>query len=132
MSTATSTRLWTTFDDALFRTRSALSEQGFGVLTEIDVTSTLEHKLGVEFENYVILGACNPVLAHRALEIDRRVGLLLPCNIVVRDYPDQPGSVIVEAINPQLLVEVTGDPSLRDAAEEVERRLRSVIESVSR
>lgn len=132
MSTATSTRLWTTFDDALFRTRSALSEQGFGVLTEIDVTSTLKHKLGVELENYVILGACNPLLAHRALEIDRRVGLLLPCNVVVRDDPDQPGSVIVEAMDPQLLVEVTGDPSLRDAAEEVEGKLRAVIEAVSR
>ena len=89
------------------RVREALKEQGFGVLTEIDVRATLRHKLGEEMEDYVILGACNPPLAHRALQVDRQIGLLLPCNVVVRaDGAD----TIVEALDPQVMSDVSGRP----------------------
>ena len=89
------------------RVREALKEQGFGVLTEIDVRATLRHKLGEEMEDYVILGACNPPLAHRALQVDHQIGLLLPCNVVVRaDGAD----TIVEALDPQVMSDVSGRP----------------------
>ena len=84
MSYALSTTLHTTFEDAVERTRKALSDQGFGVLTEIDMKATLKAKLGEDMEDYLILGACNPPLAHRAVNVDRQIGLLLPCNVVVR------------------------------------------------
>ena len=87
MGIALSTTLHTSFDDAVERTRRALSEQGFGVLTEIDMKATLKAKLGEDMENYLILGACNPPLAHRAINVDRQIGLLLPCNVVVRSDP---------------------------------------------
>jgi uncharacterized protein (DUF302 family) len=88
MDIALSTTLHTSFDDAVARTRMALAEQGFGVLTEIDVKATLKTKLGEDIEDYLILGACNPPLAHRAIEVDRQIGPLLPCNVVVRSDPD--------------------------------------------
>ena len=88
MSYGTSVTLDIPFADALGRVRAALQQQGFGVLTEIDVTATLRAKLGEQIEDYVILGACNPPFAHQALEIDRSIGLLLPCNVVVRSAAD--------------------------------------------
>src|SRR5215831_5920766 len=91
------------FADTVARVRQVLKEQGFGVLTEIDVRATLRDKLGESMEDYLILGACNPPLAHRALDVDRRIGLLLPCNVVVRTHDDQ---TVVEALNPQIMVEV--------------------------
>jgi uncharacterized protein (DUF302 family) len=97
------------FTDTLATVRTALAEQGFGVLTEIDVRATLLAKLGTTMENYTILGACNPGLAHRALEIDRRIGLLLPCNVVVRTDGD---TTVVEAVDPDLLVQQTGQPAM--------------------
>jgi len=88
MSLALSTTLHTSFADAVERTRKALADQGFGVLTEIDMKTTLKAKLGEDMEDYLILGACNPPLAHRAVNVDRQIGLLLPRNVVVRADPD--------------------------------------------
>ena len=129
MSIALSTTLRASFDDAVTRTREALAEQGFGVLTEIDMQATLKAKLGEDMEPYLILGACNPPLAHRAVGIDRQIGLLLPCNVVVRREPDDT-TVHIEAMNPQLLVEVTGDAKLRPVADEVSAKLQSAIDSL--
>jgi len=130
MDIALSTTLHTSFDDAVARTRKALAEQGFGVLTEIDVKATLKTKLGEDIEDYLILGACNPPLAHRAIEVDRQIGLLLPCNVVVRSDPDHAGVIQVEAMNPQLLVDVTGEPALNPIAEEVTGKLQAAIDAL--
>jgi uncharacterized protein (DUF302 family) len=130
MDIAIATPLHTSFDDAVARTREALSEQGFGVLTEIDVKATLKAKLGEDMEDYLILGACNPPLAHRAVQAHRQIGLLLPCNVVVRADPDHSGTVLVEAMNPGLMVEFTGQPELRPVAEEVTSKLQAVIDSL--
>ena len=101
--------------------------QGFGVLTEIDVQATLKEKLGEDMEPYLILGACNPPLAHRALAVDRRIGLLLPCNVVVRAERD---STIVEALDPQIMVGFTGLPELAPVADEAATRLTAALESL--
>ena len=130
MGIALSTALRTSFDDAVRRTREALAEQGFGVLTEIDVKATLKAKLGEDMEDYLILGACNPPLAHRAVNIDRQIGLLLPCNVVVRADPEADGTVLVEAMDPQVLVDVTGEAELRPVADDVAARLQAAIDSV--
>ncbi|WP_123025288.1 DUF302 domain-containing protein [Mycolicibacterium stellerae] len=130
MSIALSTSLQATFDDAVARTREALAEQGFGVLTEIDMKATLKNKLNEDMEDYVILGACNPPLAHRAVNVDRQIGLLLPCNVVVRTDPDDQETVHVEAMNPQLLVDVTGDEQLKPIADEVTKKLQAAIDSI--
>ncbi|MEU8616432.1 DUF302 domain-containing protein [Streptomyces sp. NPDC048623] len=118
------------FADAVDRVRAALAEQGFGILTEIDVQATLKTKIGAEMEDYLILGACNPPLAHRALEADRHIGLLLPCNVVVR-ADGEPGRTIVEAMDPQLMVSVTGRPELAAVAEEAGTRLRAALGSLA-
>ena len=131
MNIGLSTRLHAPFADAVARTREALAEQGFGVLTEIDVKATLKAKLGEDMEDYLILGACNPPLAHRAINVDRQIGLLLPCNVVVRTDRDEDDSVIVEAMNPQLLVDVTGEPRLQQVAAEVTDKLQAAIDSIS-
>ncbi len=130
MSIALSTALHTSFADAVARTRDALTKQGFGVLTEIDMKATLKAKLGEDMEEYLILGACNPPLAHRAVNADRQIGLLLPCNVVVRADRSDDTSVIVEAMNPQILVEVTGEPALHDIADEVTRKMQAAIDSL--
>ncbi|MCL2535530.1 MAG: DUF302 domain-containing protein [Nocardiaceae bacterium] len=128
MELGISTRLNTEFDDAIGKTRAALQEQGFGVLTEIDMQATLKAKIGAEMEPYVILGACNPQLAHRAVGVDRQIGLLLPCNVVVRADGD---GVIVEAMNPALMVEVTGEPELEAVAAEATTRLQAAIDALA-
>lgn len=130
MGIALSTALRTSFADAVRRTREALAEQGFGVLTEIDVQATLKAKLGEDMENYLILGACNPPLAHRAVTIDRQIGLLLPCNVVVRADPEDQGTVLVEAMDPEVLVDVTGEAELRPVADEVAAKLKAAIEAL--
>ncbi|MFG2447321.1 DUF302 domain-containing protein [Nocardia fluminea] len=131
MNLALSTTLETSFEDAVARTRAALQEQGFGVLTEIDMQATLKAKLDKDMERYLILGACNPPLAHRAVEVDRQIGLLLPCNVIVRDNPAEDGTVLVEAMNPQLLVQVTGEPALASIADEAGRRLQAAIDALT-
>jgi uncharacterized protein (DUF302 family) len=130
MTIALSTKLHSSFNDAVQRTREALAQQGFGVLTEIDMKATLKAKLGEDMENYMILGACNPPLAHRAVNVDRQIGLLLPCNVVVRTDPDDEGTQIVDAMNPQLLVDVTGEPELRPVADQVTTKLQAAIDSL--
>lgn len=131
MSLALSTKLATRFEDAAVRTREALAQQGFGVLTEINVKDTLKANLGVDIEDYLILGACNPVLAHRAISIDRDIGLLLPCNVLVRADPSDPDMVIVEAMNPGMLMAVTGEADLMAIADEVTAKLSAVIDSLA-
>ena len=131
MDIALSTTLHTTFDDAVVRTREALAQQGFGVLTEIDVKATLKAKLDVDMEDYLILGACNPPLAHEAINVDRQIGVLLPCNVVVRSDLADDGAVIVEAMNPQVLVEVTGDPGLKDIADRVTAKMQAAIDQLA-
>jgi len=131
MTLAISTTLRTSFDDAVARTREALAEQGFGVLTEIDMQATMMSKLGEKMENYVILGACNPPLAFRALGSDRQVGLLLPCNVVVRSDREDPGVVRVEAMDPQLMVDVVGSPDLQPVADDAATRLRAAIDALA-
>jgi uncharacterized protein (DUF302 family) len=116
------------FDDAVARTREALQEQGFGVLTEIDVQATLKSKLDQDMEPYLILGACNPQLAHQALEIERDIGLLLPCNVVVRRDGDR---TLVQALDPQVMVSLPGRPELQPVADDAGRRLQTALASVS-
>jgi uncharacterized protein (DUF302 family) len=115
------------FAEAVARVREALTAQGFGVLTEIDVQATLRDKLGQDMEDYLILGACSPPLAHRALDADRRIGLLLPCNVVVRTAD---GQTVIEALNPQLMAEVTGQPSVKPIADEAITRIRAALDSL--
>ncbi|CDO10459.1 DUF302 domain-containing protein [Mycolicibacterium cosmeticum] len=131
MSMAISTTIETSFAEAVDKTREALSDQGFGVLTEIDVTSTLKQKLDEDMEDYLILGACNPPLAHQALGVDRQIGLLLPCNVVVRTDTDNPGSVHVEAMDPQIMVQVAEQPDLQPVADDAATRLRAAIAALT-
>lgn len=119
----------TDFATTVAAVREALAEQGFGILTEIDVAATLKAKLGHDMEDYLILGACNPPLAHRALEIDRTIGLLLPCNVVVRG--DGEGTV-VQALDPDTMTAFTGIEALRPVAEEAGRRLDAALDVLRR
>jgi uncharacterized protein (DUF302 family) len=115
------------FEEADAQIRAALKVQGFGVLTEIDVQSVLREQLGEDIEQYVILGACNPPLAHRALSADRTIGLLLPCNVVVREAGD---GIVVEALDPRAIAEVAGQPLLKDIAEDAAARLRAALDAL--
>jgi uncharacterized protein (DUF302 family) len=126
MTMGLSTALDAAFEDAVERTTRALADQGFGVLTRIDVKATLKQKLGEDMEDYLILGACNPALAHRALEADRQIGQLLPCNVVVRADPDSHG-VLVEAMDPQLMIKVVDQPALQAIADEAAAKLQAAI-----
>ena len=113
------------FDDAVRRTVEALQQEGFGIITEINVTNTFKQKLGVEFRNYRILGACNPKLAHMALEVEDKVGTMLPCNVVVQDAD---GGTEVAAIDPVASMQAIDNPRLKQAAAEVQAKLRKVID----
>jgi uncharacterized protein (DUF302 family) len=117
-----------TVDDAIPRVKEALSEQGFGVLTEIDVKATLKSKLDADVAPYVILGACNPRLAHAALQAEPEIGLLLPCNVVVREHQ---GRVLVSAMDPQLMSEITDHPALPALAGEATLLLDAALERVA-
>ena len=124
-----SVRLDVGLDEALQRTRTALADQGFGILTEIDVAATLQAKLGVEVAPQVILGACNAPLAREGLRIEPDLGLLLPCNVVVR--VDQDGTTLVSALDPELLVTVPGRPELEPIATEAKTRLQSALTAIA-
>jgi len=113
------------YETAIYEVTAALKEQGFGVLTEIDVKMTLKKKLDVDVRPYAILGACNPPLAHRALSQDPIVGLMLPCNVVVYDNGD--GTTTVSAINPMAAIGVVGNPILNEVAQEATDRLNIVM-----
>ena len=113
------------YDTAIYEVTAALKEQGFGVLTEIDVKVTLKKKLDVDVRPYAILGACNPPLAHRALSQDPIVGLMLPCNVVVYDNGD--GTTTVSAINPMAAIGVVGNPILNEVAQDATDRLNIVM-----
>jgi uncharacterized protein (DUF302 family) len=116
------------YDDAVLRVREALQREGFGVLTEIDVRSTLKKKLDVDFRKYVILGACNPPFAHKALSAELEIGLLMPCNVIV--YENDQGGVTVAAQDASMLATVTGNGALSELAAAVNDKLRRAIGSV--
>ncbi len=117
------------YDTAVTATKAALQEQGFGVLSEIDVRQTLEDKLGIDTEPQLIIGACNPQLAHRALEIDSRIATLLPCNVVVRVEGDR---TVVEALDPRIMADMSGSPDLVEVADDAARRIDAALGAVRR
>jgi uncharacterized protein (DUF302 family) len=118
--------LRTGYQEALERLPEALQSEGFGILTEIDVRETLNKKLGVDFRRYKILGACNPPLAHRALEAELEVGLLLPCNVIV--YEGDDGHAVVAAVDPMQTIAARSNPKIREVAEKVREKLERVLE----
>ena len=117
------------FDQAVAKVVDTLKGEGFGVLTDIDVAATMKQKLGVEFRPYRILGACNPPLAHKALMAEDKVGVMLPCNVIVQDAGA--GKIEVAAIDPRTVMERVGNPALTDLANEVADKLTRVISALS-
>ena len=126
---AISTILEAGYSESAERTRAALAEQGFGVLTEIDVAATMKAKLGKDIPPHIILGACNPPLAHQALSLEPSIGLLLPCNVVVRSLDDT--HTLVEAMDPAVMVTATGNPELATVAEQARERLVSALNTLT-
>ncbi len=116
------------FDEALERATLALQAEGFGVLSDIDVAAAMKNKLGLDMPPYRILGACTPPLAHRALEAEPSIGLLLPCNVVVRQGAD--GTVRVEFMDPDAVMQMVGKPEVAEVASEVHARLARVMQSL--
>ncbi len=117
------------FDEAIERTEAALKTEGFGVLTRVDIQKTLKAKIDVDFRPYTILGACNPALAHEALQLEDKVGTMLPCNVVVQQMSD--GKVEVAAINPVASMQAIDNSALKQAAAVVRDKLSKVIESLA-
>lgn len=115
------------FDEAVEKTRAALQQEGFGVLTEIDIKEKLKEKLGVNFRRYLILGACNPPLAYETLKEEIDIGLLLPCNVIVYE---QNGGTVVSAVDAAKMLSVVGNPKLEATARTVNEKLRRVIENL--
>jgi uncharacterized protein (DUF302 family) len=116
------------FDAAVERVTEQLKAEGFGILTEIDVQATLKKKLDADFRPYKILGACNPPFAYKALQAEDKIGLMLPCNVIVQETPD--GAIEVSAIDPIASMQAVDNPSLGDVAVQVQAKLRAVIESL--
>jgi len=115
------------FDEALEKVTAGLKDKGFGVLTEIDVQATMKKKLDKEYPKYKILGACNPVLADRALTADNYIGLMLPCNVVVREVE---GKILVSVMNPQIMASMSDDPELHKIASEAEKLVKGMLEEL--
>lgn len=126
MSYYITTPLPVPFAEAIARTEAALKEEGFGIISRIDIQDALKTKIGVEFRPYTILGACNPALAHEALKLEDKVGTMLPCNVVVQARED--GGTEVAAIDPVASMQAIENPRLQEAAKEVRRRLSRVVE----
>jgi uncharacterized protein (DUF302 family) len=116
------------YDEAVEKVRGALKDQGFGVLTEIDIKEKMKEKLGVDFQRYIILGACNPPLAHKALLAEPDIGLLLPCNVIVYEHGERES--VVAAADPEAMMQVTGNEILRTVAEDAKARLRKALANV--
>ena len=129
MSYGISTKLNLSYEESVEKVKDALKEEGFGVLTTIDVKDTLKQKLNQDFRKYVILGACNPPLAHRALQAETEIGLLLPCNVIV--YEADEGGSVVSAVDPAEAMQAVENPQLAEIAEEVRAKLQRVIQSLS-
>ncbi|MCS6859057.1 MAG: DUF302 domain-containing protein [Abditibacteriales bacterium] len=123
------TKVHLPYEQALAKTRDALKAEGFGVITEIDVRQTVKEKLGEEFRPYIILGACNPPLAHKAISTEPEIGLLMPCNVCVWDNGD--GTSTVAAVDVSAMFQLVQNPALTDVAETVNGKLRKVVEKVS-
>ena len=113
------------FDQAVARVMEALKREGFGILTDIDVKATLKSKLGEEFRPYRILGACNPQLAFRALQLEDKIGAMLPCNVIVQEHPGD--GVEVSAVDPVASMQAIGNPALAEVAKEVQAKLRRIV-----
>lgn len=128
MSYALSKTVDLPYDEAVAATRAALADQGFGVLTEIDLKATLKAKIDVDIPPQVILGACRPPLANAALQAEPSVGTLLPCNVVVRETAE--GDTLVEALDPAVMVELTGNSGLQEVASEARTRLQNALEAL--
>lgn len=119
-------------DDVEASVRDALADEGFGVLTEIDVAATLQEKLGIEdYRAYRILGACNPELAHQALNEEPAIGALLPCNVVVSEADDDSGDVLIQAVDPEAMLSAVDNPDLDDFASDVRTRIERVLDDVA-
>lgn len=119
------------FDEALAQVKSSLAAEGFGTLTEIDVQATLKEKVGKEIARYVIVGACNPLLASRALDVEPRVGVLLPCNVVVRENEGSEGGVLVEAMDPGVLAMLVGREEIRPIADEARQLIGDALDRLA-
>lgn len=118
-----------TYEKAIQEVEKLLKEEGFGVLTTIDVKKTLKEKANVDFRKYVILGACHPQLAHQAFQKELEIGLLLPCNVVVYEEGNE---CVVSVLDPMAMVEMTGNPGLRGIAEEAYKKLTAVLEKMGK
>jgi len=118
------------YEETIPRVTDALKQEGFGILTQIDVKETLKKKLNIDFAKYVILGACNPPLAHKALSSETEIGLLLPCNVIV--YEDKDGQTVVAAQDPDAALGIVGNPALVPVAKEARERLARVIEALKK
>ena len=115
------------FEEAIAKVKEKLTKENFGILTEIDVKATMKNKLNVDYDNYTILGACNPEFAHKALQEEKEIGLLLPCNVIV--YEDN-SNVYVSAILPSVAMNMVENPKLAELSKEVEEKLKFVIDSL--